>query len=106
MNFDGRELDLRQRSDQRRIAAAKSRRVEDRRVKALVVRGVDLVDGLAFDIRMKNLDVETELGGIAANSLIVFGQGHRPENFELNLAAHVHSGTMDDQDFRHEVLLI
>jgi hypothetical protein len=40
------ELDLGEGRDQRRVAAAERRRVEDRGVDARVVRGVELVDDL------------------------------------------------------------
>src|SRR5207245_10087141 len=73
VHFDGRELHLRDGGHERRIAAAERRRVEDRRIEALVVRGVEPVDDLALDVRVKDLDLDAELLGIAANALVVFG---------------------------------
>ena len=54
---------------------------------------------------MENLDVEAEFGGVAANALIVFRQGHGPEDFGLHLAAHVHAGAVNDEDSWHDALL-
>src|SRR5580692_7347554 len=84
--------------DERGIAAAESGRVEDRRVDAFVVCLVDLVDDFALDIRVKNFDLKTKLGGKAADAIVVFGKQHRAENFELDLAAHVHAGTVNDKN--------
>jgi hypothetical protein len=73
VHFDGRELHLRDGRYECRIARAERRRVEDRRIEALVVRSVEPVDNLAFDVRVKDLDLDAELLGIAANALVVFG---------------------------------
>jgi hypothetical protein len=45
------ELDLRDGRDERRGAGAERRRVEDRRVEALLAGGMELVDDLALDVR-------------------------------------------------------
>ena len=52
---------------------------------------------------MKDLDIDAELRGITADPLVIFGQGHRSENLGLDLAAHVHASTVDDQNFRHRI---
>src|SRR5258708_6661803 len=103
VDLDGWELNLRQGRDQRRIARAERRRVENRGVETLVVSGVYLVDDFALDVRVEDLDVEAELGSIATDAFVVFGQGHWAEDLELDLAAHIHAGAVDDQDFRHEL---
>src|SRR2546422_8540097 len=53
------------------------RSVEDRGVDAGVVGGIDLVDHLALDVGVEDLDLEAELLGIAADALVVLGQGDR-----------------------------
>src|SRR5438046_1002445 len=60
VHLDRRELDLRERGDKRRIPGAKGGRVEDRRIDAAVVCLVDLVDHLALDVRVEDLDLEPE----------------------------------------------
>src|SRR5215472_15461574 len=57
MDLDRRELDLRQRRDERRITGAERCRVEDRGVDALVVRLIDPIDDFALDIRVEDLDL-------------------------------------------------
>src|SRR3954454_15818873 len=56
VDLDGWKLDLRQRGDQRRIAAAEGGRIEDCRRYACVARLVDVVNDLALDVRVENLD--------------------------------------------------
>src|SRR5207248_10274070 len=101
VHLDRRELDLRERGDQRRVSGAESGRVEDRRIDAAIVRVVDLVDHLAFDVRVEDLDLEAEFGGVAADPLVILRHGHRTEDPGLHLAAHVHAGAVDDEDSRH-----
>jgi hypothetical protein len=55
---------------------------------------------------MKKLDVDAELRGVFADALVIFGQSHRSKDLGLDLAAHIHAGTMDDQNFRHRILAI
>ena len=71
----------------------------DRRIEALIVRPVEAVDDLALEVRVKDLDLDAELLGIAANALVVFGERHRAEDVDLDLAAHVHAGAVDHQNF-------
>src|SRR5262249_62380872 len=47
--------------------------VEDRRIEVLVVRSVEPVDNLTFDIRVKDHDLDAQFLGVAANALVVFG---------------------------------
>src|SRR5580698_5806374 len=101
MHLDRREFHLRERRDKRRIARAERRRVEDRSVYAGVVGGIDLVDHLALDIRVEDFDFQPEFGGKAADALVIFGKLHWPENLELDLAAHVHTGAMDHENLGH-----
>src|SRR6516225_3005386 len=101
MDLDGREPHLADRGDQCRITRPEPRRVEQRRVEPLVVGFIQLVDHLALDVRMKDLDLEAQLCGITANALVVFGQCHGPKDLDLDLPAHVHARTVDDQNFRH-----
>src|SRR5207248_7713948 len=58
------------------------------------------------DIRVEDFDFDAQLGSILTDMLIVFWQGHGAEDLGLDFAAHVHSGTMDDQDLRHNVYLM
>src|SRR4029077_19192861 len=102
--LDGRELHLGDGRHECRIAGAERRWVEDRRVEALVVRGVEPVDDLAVDVRVKDLDLDAELLGIAANALVVFGERHRAEDVDLHLAAHIHAGAMDYENSGHRAL--
>src|SRR5579871_5958511 len=105
VHLGDREFDLRQSRDEGGIAGAEGGRVEDRRVEALVVGGVEAVDDLAFDVGVEDLDLDAELGGVAADALVVFGQGPRAEDIDLDLAAHVHAGAVNHQDFRHDAVL-
>src|SRR3984893_3669170 len=50
VHLDRRAAHLGNRRHQRRIAAAEGRRVEDRRIDTAIVRLVQLVDNLAFDV--------------------------------------------------------
>ena len=50
---------------------------------------------------MEDLDLHAKLVRVAADAFVVFGQRHRPECFDLHLAAHVHAGAVDDQNFWH-----
>ena len=70
MNSDGREFHLRNRRDEGGVTAAERSRVEQGGVKSLVVGLVEFVDDFSLDIRMKDLDVELELGGIAFDPLV------------------------------------
>jgi hypothetical protein len=54
---------------------------------------------------VKNLDFETEFGSIAADPLVIFRQRHWPEYLGLDLAAHIHAGAVDHQNFRHAASL-
>src|SRR5262249_14115753 len=105
VDLDRWEFDLRERGHKRRVAGPECRRVEQCRVEASVVRVVNFVHDLALDIRVENLDLETQFGGISADSLVILGQGHRAENLGLDLAAHIHARTVDNQNLRHPVLL-
>src|SRR5262249_5609964 len=80
--------------------------IDQRSVYAAVMRLVDFVDDLPDDIRVENLDFDTQLGGIFADVLIVLWQGHGAEDVGLDFAAHVHPGTVDYQDLRHSVYLM
>ena len=62
---------------------------------------IELVNDFADDVRMEHLDLEAQLSRIFADVLIVFWQGHGAEGLNLGLPAHVHPGTVYDQDFRH-----
>src|SRR6266496_6164425 len=48
---------------------------------------------------------DLERGRIAANALIVFGQGHGTEDLGLHLPAHIHAGAVNDEDLCHDALL-
>ena len=67
-------MHLTDRGDKRRVTRPERCRVEQRCIEGLVVCFVELVDDLAFDVRVKNLDFEAEFGGVTADSLIVFGR--------------------------------
>src|SRR5262249_7449622 len=99
-----RELDLREGRHEGRVAGAERGGIEDRRVEALIVGRIESVDDLALQVRVKDLDLHAELFGIAADALVVFGQGHGTEDLELDLAAHVHACAVDHQDLGHRVL--
>src|SRR5258708_13086397 len=86
--LDGWELNLRQGRDQRRIARAERRRVENRGVKALVVGGIYLVDDFALNVGVEDLDVEAELGGITTDAFFLFGQGHWSQYLNFDLPTH------------------
>jgi hypothetical protein len=73
VHLDRRKAHLPDRRNQRRITRGKAGGVEQRRVKPFVVRLVELVDHLAFDVRVKNLDFDTQLGSIAPDALVIFG---------------------------------
>jgi hypothetical protein len=88
------------------IAARKPGGIEQRRIEAAVIGVIQLVDDLAFDVRVKYLDIDAELGRIAANVLVIFRQRHLAEYFGLHLATHVHTRAMDDQDLRHADVLV
>jgi len=105
VHLDGRETHLTDRGDKRRVTRPERCRVEQRCIEGLVVCFVELVDDLAFDVRVKNLDFEAEFGGVTADSLIVFGQGHRAKDLGLDFAAHVHPRPMDHQNFCHAAFL-
>src|SRR5579884_1151786 len=92
VDLDRRTAHLGDRRIERRIAGRIARRVEDDGIDAALVRLVYAIDDLAFDVRVKNLDLEAEFGGVAADALVVFRQGHLAEDLGLNLAAHVHAG--------------
>ena len=102
MHFDGGEAHLGERGDEGRLTGGVTGRIDQRRVHAAVMRLVDLVDDLPDDIRVEDINLDTQLGGIFADVLIVFRQGHGTEDLGLDFAAHVHSGTMDYQDLRHK----
>jgi len=53
-----RKAHLRDRCHQRRVAGAERSRVEDRRVDAAIVRLIQLVDDLALDIGVEDLNLE------------------------------------------------
>src|SRR5262245_44560684 len=55
---------------------------------------------------MENLDLEAQLSRIFADVLVVFWQGHGPKGLNLDLPAHVHPGTVYNQDFRHTLDLL
>src|SRR6185312_14711529 len=67
-----------------------------------VVRRVDLVDDLALDVRVEDLDLKAQFGSKAADALVVFGEQHRSEDLQLHLAAHVHAGAVNDQNLGHD----
>jgi hypothetical protein len=98
MDLDRRIADVADGGDQGRIAAGVTGGIDDGPGNALVVRREQAVDDLAFDVGMEDLDLDVELLCIGANSGIVFRQGHRAEDLDLRLAAHVHAGTVDDQN--------
>src|SRR5262249_17666788 len=96
-----RELDLRDGRNEGRVAGAERRRIEDRGIEALLGGGIEPVDDLALDVRVEHLDVHTEVLGVAADALVVFGQRHGTEDVDLDLATHVHAGAMDHQYLGH-----
>src|SRR5436853_5852422 len=49
---------------------------------------------------------DTQLGSIFADVLVVLWQGHGTEDVGLDFAAHVHPGTMNYQNLRHNVYLM
>ena len=97
MDLDRRIADVADGGDQGRIAARIAGGIDDGPGNAFVVRREQAVDDLAFDVGMEDLDLDAELLGIGANPCIVFRQGHRTEDLDLCLAAHVHAGAVDDQ---------
>ena len=99
VQFDSRELHLADCRDECRIASREAGRIEDRCVKALVVGGIQAVDDFAFDIRVEDFDVHAELFRETSDPFVIFRQGHRPEDLDLRLAAHVHAGAVDYEDF-------
>src|SRR5262249_18281046 len=106
VDLDRREADVADGGDQRRVAARVSGRIDDRARHAFVVRRVEAVDHLAFDVGMEDLDLHRELVGIGPDYRIVLRQRHRPEDLDLRLAAHVHAGAMDYKDFHDRSFLV
>ena len=99
MDLDRREPDVADGGDERRIAAREASGIDDGAGEALIVRRVKAVDDLALDVGMENLDLDAELLGEAADPGVVLRQFHRAEDLDLRLAAHVHAGAVDDQNF-------
>ena len=99
MHLDHRKRHLTDRRRQRRIAARKSRRIEQRAVKALVVRLVQPVDHLAFDVRVEDLHRDIQFGCVLKDVLVVLVQRHGAENLGLRFAAHIHAGPLDNENF-------
>ena len=52
-----------------------------------------------FEWKISTVDIE--FVRVAANVPVVFVHGHGAEDFGLHLAAHVHAGAVDNQDFGH-----
>ncbi len=50
------------------------------------------------DSESKRLGVK-RFGGEAVNLFVVLRQCHWPEGFDLSLTAHIHAGTMQDEQF-------
>src|SRR5262245_39425708 len=99
VHLDGGEADIADRGDQGGIAAGVAAGIDDSAGDALVVRSKEAIDDLAFDVGMEDLDLEAQLLGIGADLGVVFRQRHGAEDLDLGLAAHVHAGAVDHQDF-------
>src|SRR5262249_16749489 len=71
VHFDSGEAHLGERGDQGWLTGRVAGWIDQRSVHAAVMRLVDFVDDLADDIRVEDLDLDTQLGGIFADVLVV-----------------------------------
>src|SRR6202020_3108381 len=56
----------------------------------------------ALDIRVEYFDIDIEVLGVPDDVLVVLVQRHGAENLGLRLAAHIHAGPLDNEDFHRD----
>jgi hypothetical protein len=104
VNLDDRELDLGYGIAQRTRAGRVPRGVDQGGVKAPVVRVVEGVHHLAFNVGVKQLHLQAQTFAVGPDLFVDILQGRGSEDFHLGFAAHVHTGALYHQYLGHTQL--
>jgi hypothetical protein len=105
VSFHDRIADLCDRNCETAITDREARWVQNRSSNALLVPLVELVDQLAFDVRLEDFDGEVEALRGVDDACVVFRERLVTVDLPLDFAAHVHAEAVQDEYSRHCIYL-